>query len=102
MMVLTLDLAIIRYAVVCERWQKLSTGMVPVFGAFVCGWFGRDMGQSVDVGAGTFRDSWRAGWAEADSAKQIAMRDLHHPFKGAANGDCETCGLIQRHHKDRR
>lgn len=72
---LTLDLAIIRYSVICESWQRLSPGFTPVLGAFLAGWFCRDMGSKADesVAGGRFRDSWRAGWTEADS--QLAIDD---------------------------
>jgi hypothetical protein len=66
-----IELAIIRYAVVCEKWKSIG-GTYPILGAFICGWFMRDMnGENfVDVSS-QFRDSYRVGWNEADTMLKI-------------------------------
>ncbi len=71
----TLDLALIRWAVVCRRWHELSSGSAPVLGAFLAGWFLRDAGAQLPTDCGSARDSLRIGYAEADSQIVILQRN---------------------------
>ena len=73
-MEITLELAIIRYAVVCEKWKSIS-GAYPSLDAFLCGWFMRKlMGDKfIDVKI-VQRDSYRSGWNEADTMININER----------------------------
>lgn len=72
----SLDLALIRWSVVCRTWHDLSSGNAPQLGAFLAGWYWRDMGnpmpQRTDLG--TFCDSFRVGWREADAQIIIMKR----------------------------
>lgn len=75
-MTTTLDEALTRWTVICRRWQDIASGSQPVLGPFLAGWFLRDMGEDIDVGRKPGRDSFRAGWCEADT--MINIRDRHN------------------------
>ena len=70
----TLDLAIIRYAVVSVKWKDLS-GDIPYLPAFLAGWFCRAICASEPADVGVFRDSFRVGWRESDAQQAIASRE---------------------------
>lgn len=65
--VLPLDLALVRWSVVCTSWGELSAGHAPLLTAFLAGWGCRCIGASMPEDLGTFRDSFRVGWREADT-----------------------------------
>lgn len=70
----TLDLAMIRWAVVCGEWSETAVGHFPNLGAFLAGWFCRDAGIPIKAADGiTFINSWRKGWIECNV--QIAIMD---------------------------
>lgn len=68
----TLDLALIRWSVVCRQWHDFG-GDAPMIGPFLAGWFMRDMKADMpeQLSLGTFRDSFRKGWGECDT--QLAI-----------------------------
>lgn len=70
---LPLDLALIRWSVKCEAWGELAAGNAPLLGAFLAGWYCRSICASKPVQPGQYRDSFQAGWGEADA--QIAIED---------------------------
>jgi len=72
-----LELAIIRYAVVCERWQQLGQGHTPYLNAFLAGWLMRTIVEPNDY-SGPFKDSFRAGYDEADTQLEIQSRIAYH------------------------
>lgn len=71
----SLELALIRWSVVHRKWHELANDM-PCLGAFLAGWFLRDMSpkgtQPPDVAS--FRDSFRVGWRESDDQITILSR----------------------------
>lgn len=71
---LTLDLALIRWAVECTAWGELAAAHQPDLGAFLAGWFLRCMGAAEPSTLGQFESSFRAGWAEADTMVAIHRR----------------------------
>ena len=71
----SLDLAIIRYSVVCQRWAR-GCGGCPYLHAFLAGWFCRAIGATEPFDVGQFRDSFRAGWKESDEHQVIAEREM--------------------------
>jgi len=75
-MITTLDSALVRWSVVCRRWEDFSSGNSPQLGPFLAGWFMRDMGAPMPEDVGLFRESFCAGWAEADTEIEIASRQL--------------------------
>lgn len=72
----TLDLALLRWTVVCEQWSNLASGSHPQLGAFLAGWYACDMGAVMPTGAelGRFKDSYRRGWHEAEQQIEILER----------------------------
>lgn len=72
-MVLPLELAFIRWSVVHRQWHELANDM-PLISAFLAGWCCRCIGTSQPEDLGTFRDSFRVGWREADDQITIASR----------------------------
>lgn len=79
----TLDLALIRWAVVFAAWGEMAAGHSPHLGAFLGGWFSRDAGLPIEAAKGiVFIDSWRKGWGECDS--QIAIMEQVQPPAGRA------------------
>ena len=68
----TLDFALIRFAVVAVKWERL--GQFPYLPSFLAGWFCRAIGASEPENVGVFRDSFRAGWTESDQQQVIAAR----------------------------
>lgn len=63
---LPLDLGLIRWFVVCRRWQEMSAGHQPDLGAFLAGWLCRQITEEMP-NVEVFRDSFSAGWREADT-----------------------------------
>ena len=79
-MITTLDKALTRWAVAFQGWQSVG-GAMPVLGAFLAGWFCRDLGGLRDPPKGTsLKDSWKKGWDEADS--EIAILTSPHFSRG--------------------
>lgn len=72
-LVLPLDLAFIRWSVVHRGWHEIG-GDCPLLLAFLAGWSCRCIGASQPIDLGTFRDSFRVGWREADDQIAIASR----------------------------
>ena len=72
-LVLPLDLALIRWSVKCTALGELAAGAEPLLGAFLAGWYCRCIGASLPEDLGQFRDSFRAGWKEADDFIQIEI-----------------------------
>lgn len=72
----TLDLALIRWSVAHRQWHELANDM-PNLGAFLAGWFMRDMGAEMPEREklGTFCDSFRKGWKECDDMIVILDRE---------------------------
>ena len=73
-LVLPLDLALTRWAVVCQSWGELAHGHAPLLSAFLAGWCCRCIGASQPDDLGQFRDSFRVGWREADQQVEIEAR----------------------------
>lgn len=69
----SLDLALIRWSVVCRSWNELAAGNDPHLGAFLAGWFSRVIDAPYPKEMFGFRDSFRSGWKEADD--QIAINN---------------------------
>ena len=78
-MVLPLDLAFIRWSVVCTSWGELSAGNAPLLTAFLAGWSCRCIGSSQPQALGIFRDSFRVGWREADTMIAIETQRQNIP-----------------------
>jgi hypothetical protein len=59
----------------CRAWHELAAGAEPLLGAFLAGWYWRDMGNQLPGAEqiGQFTDSFRVGWREADT--HIAIKD---------------------------
>ena len=79
----SLDLALIRWSVMHRKWHELANDM-PCLGAFLAGWFLRDMSPkgTQPPPVASFRNSFRVGWREADS--EIAIME-------AAKTICTDC-----------
>lgn len=79
-MTTTLDIALIRWSVVCRQWDALSSNSAPILGAFLAGWYWRDMGNELPgrEQLGTFVDSFRVGWHESDAMITIQQREKKH------------------------
>lgn len=75
----TLDLALTRWSVVSRKWHELSSNSAPVLGAFLAGWYWRDMGNAMPLRSeiGTFCDSFRVGFREADDWNAILEGEEH-------------------------
>lgn len=65
----SLDMAITRYAVKAESWRQTG-GVPPDLKAFLCGWFAFRVFEEMP-NPPHFRDSFRAGWAEAEVMGQM-------------------------------
>ena len=65
--VLPFEMALIRWSVVCTSWGDMSGGYYPLLTAFLAGWGCRCIEVSMPENLGTFRDSFRVGWREADT-----------------------------------
>lgn len=72
-LVLPLELAFIRWSVVHRRWHEMASDM-PLLQAFLAGWCCRCIGTTPPATIGTFRESFLAGWREADDQVIIASR----------------------------
>ena len=72
-----------------DRWKDIG-GDTPMLGAFLAGWFLRDMSprgtQPPDVAS--FRDSFRVGWREADDQIEIASRSVATPVVFSSDRSC--------------
>ncbi len=85
-LVLPLDLALIRWAVVCQSWADLAAGSAPLLSAFLAGWCCRCIGASQPADLGQFRDSFRVGWREADQQVEIeARQNAEHETQAVAS-----------------
>ncbi len=71
--ILPLELAMIRWSVVHRKWHDLANDM-PEIQAFLAGWCCRCIGTSEPEELGQFKESFRAGWKEADDQIVIATR----------------------------
>ena len=71
----TIELALIRFAVVAKRWEGHGGGMFPDLNAFLAGWCLRAVNAPRPVDVGRLRDSFWAGWREADESIAIAERE---------------------------
>lgn len=74
--VLPLELALVRWSVVCQSWQSMSAGHSPLLTAFLAGWGCRCIGIEIPSQYHEFRDSFRAGWREADTEISIQRAAL--------------------------
>lgn len=72
--ILPFELALIRWSVVCGKWNDLSSGSAPLLTPFLAGWCCRCAGASMPVDVGPFGDSLRTGWREADDHIAIDKR----------------------------
>lgn len=70
---LPLELALIRWAVVCERWHHIANGF-PSLQGFLCGWFCRACGSKPPVEVTLYRDSFNVGWKQAHDQVVIESR----------------------------
>lgn len=73
-LVLPLDLAMIRWSVVCQSWNELAAGHAPILSVFLTGWGWRAMDLDLPKDLGRFRDSFRVGYCEADAQVTINLR----------------------------
>lgn len=71
---LPMDLALIRWSVVCVSWAELSSGHAPHLPAFLAGWYCRQIGASRPENVGDFKDSFNVGWREADTTIAIESK----------------------------
>lgn len=72
--ILPFELALIRWSVVCISWNELSSH-TPLITPFLTGWGWRCMGLEMPKELGTFQDSFRVGYREADSMISIKLQD---------------------------
>lgn len=75
-----LDVALVRWSVVCRTWQETAAGHQPDLGAFLAGWYMSQLTSEMPRLKSSFRDSFRAGWHEAETMTAIAAREA---FDGA-------------------
>lgn len=73
-MVLPLDRALTRWSVACASWSELAAGSAPLLQAYLAGWMCRCCGTSRPQHEGDYRDSFRRGWADAETEIIIAKR----------------------------
>ncbi len=67
------ELALIRWSVVCGRWNEMSVH-TPNLTAFLAGWGSRCVGLKIPEKMECLVDSFRAGWAEADTEIVIELQ----------------------------
>lgn len=72
--ILPLESALERWSAASREWLEFVSGHTPILTAFLTGWGWRCMGLEVPKDVGTFRESFRVGWREADEAITIAQR----------------------------
>lgn len=101
----TIDQALTRWCVVCQARAAFAAGDFAHVGAFLAGWYMRDMGvpEMDRRQLGARASSWLAGWREADQTLWIMARSEPHAFQwiGQERADsrhpqdrtCEVCGL---------
>ena len=70
-----MDIALIRWSVVHKTRSENGLGDIPYLPAFLAGWTCRAIGASQPLNIGQFRDSFRAGWLEADQHIEIESRE---------------------------
>lgn len=87
-MVLPLDVAMARWSETCASWNAMAAGSAPALGAFLAGWYCRCIGASRPEDEGMFRESFRAGWREADA--QIAIESRAAAANGGEEHEPET------------
>jgi hypothetical protein len=87
-LMLPLDLALIRWSVVCEKWEQLANGSAPNLGAFLAGWYMRCVGLPQPEQHHILRDSLRAGWAHANDQIAIKIRETKQQLQ-AVGGQAE-------------
>lgn len=75
---LPLETALIRWHVVSARWEEMSSGNIPLLGAFLAGWYFRCIGGH-PTPVVDYRDSFRCGWREADDMIQIELQHMQDP-----------------------
>lgn len=80
-LVLPLELALIRWSVVCRQWHEFANDQ-PLLSAFLAGWCCRSIGASRPEHVGTFRDSFNTGWREADDMVTIKSRQNTNSANG--------------------
>lgn len=68
--ILPLELAFIRWSVVHIQWNEFANDM-PCLTAFLAGWCSRCVGLELPEKIGTFQNSFRVGWREADTMIEI-------------------------------
>ena len=78
---LPIELALIRWSVVHQRWSDFSSGNMPCVKAFLAGWFCRTIEADEPLDKGQYRDSFRAGWVEASEQIVINNRRLERLAK---------------------
>ena len=71
---LGMELAMRRYAVVAQFWATLASGNPPIPSAFLAGWYCCVIGMPMPHVRDEFRDSFRAGYREAEDTIAIAER----------------------------
>lgn len=70
-----LELAFVRWSVVCQRWEELAAGHRPYLSAFLAGWMCRVCDTSLPEYLGQFKDSFLAGHKEACDLIEIQERN---------------------------
>lgn len=65
-----LSLAIGEWEAAGKRWRETG-GLPPDLAAFLCGWFAFDLYDDRPPDPDRMRDSWRAGWFEAEAMAAI-------------------------------
>jgi len=73
------ELALIRWSVVCGRWHEMSSGSMPNLTAFLGGGGSRCVGLPIPGKMECLVDSFRVGWAEADTAIAIELQNRSAP-----------------------
>ena len=91
-LVLPLDLAMIRWSVVCQSWNELAAGNAPILSVFLTGWGWRAMDLDLPKDLGRFRDSFRVGYREADAQVTINLRQNVRAQSLPAGGALRTLG----------
>ena len=69
--ILPIELALTRWSVVHIRWNETANDC-PNLTAFLAGWCSRCIGLPMPNEIGTFQNSFRVGWREADEQISIA------------------------------
>jgi len=64
----SLNYALVRWSVVCDKWGELSNS-APDLKAFLAGWLCNSIQASLLEELPIFRDSFNKGWSECENAK---------------------------------